>query len=213
MLEQTHKMIQQQRLEALSMALEAESQNISGNQREAQQLSKQLREQVWVEDALLSRKFRTKAGACSLRLEKLLLEVDLVESNGDENVRQARKQAVAKVQSLLASADEVSQLAKQIIQLQDDKPQITQSAAGGEVAYCVHFPQARTGNVSFPSPRQMQIELPGLDLPVLVELASELNADKAAIHADDGDNDNALRIVFPIHSHKSKNHKRKTKKR
>ncbi|KAH9258137.1 hypothetical protein BASA81_003700 [Batrachochytrium salamandrivorans] len=206
---------QQQRLEAISVALEAESQNISGNQHEAQQLLKQFGEQVWVEDALLSRKFRTKVGTCSLRLEKILLEVDLVESMGDENVRQARKQAVAKVQALLASADEVNQFAKRMIQIQDDKPQISQNTAAGKVAYCVHFPQARAANVAFPAPKQMRIELPGLDQPILVELARELNAGKATIHTDD-ENDDTLRIVFPSNSsdhHGNKSNKRKSKKR
>jgi hypothetical protein len=70
-------------------------------------------------DPLLSKKFRTKAGLSSVRLEKLLLELDKMESYGNEELRALRKDNVKYIQSLLQRADQMNEKANKLVGFQD----------------------------------------------------------------------------------------------
>ena len=70
-------------------------------------------------DPLLAKKFRTRTGLSGIRLEKLLLELDNVETLSDEELRARRKQEVQFVQSLLQKADELNQKANRMVQFQE----------------------------------------------------------------------------------------------
>lgn len=72
------------------------------------------------EDSLLTRKFRTRAGQSLIALERILLQIDGVDTLGGlEDIRLARKQLVNKINELIAEAESVVQTTKQLIELQD----------------------------------------------------------------------------------------------
>ncbi|KAH9258154.1 hypothetical protein BASA81_003717 [Batrachochytrium salamandrivorans] len=71
-------------------------------------------------DELLTRKHRTKVGLVAIQLEKLLLELDGVDTLGGlGDVRVPRKQVVVKIQSALAEVENLLTLAQELIGKQD----------------------------------------------------------------------------------------------
>jgi len=70
-------------------------------------------------DPLLTKKFRTKAGQSSIRLEKLLLELDKVDTLGNETLRTKRKEEVRYLQHLLKRADELNAKANRLVDFQE----------------------------------------------------------------------------------------------
>ena len=54
-----------------------------------------------------------------MRLERLMLDVDRVEANGDQEVRAARKRLIGEVQALLDEADRAVKRAAKLVKLQD----------------------------------------------------------------------------------------------
>lgn len=72
-----------------------------------------------VTDPLLAKKFKTRAGYSSIRLEKLLLELDQVDTLGDENLKAQRKQEVRYIQNLLQKADDLNSKALRLVQFQE----------------------------------------------------------------------------------------------
>jgi hypothetical protein len=69
-------------------------------------------------DPLLTKKFRTKAGLSAVRLEKLLLEVDKVETYGNPELREMRGNTVKWIQGLLQRADELTAKANRLVEFQ-----------------------------------------------------------------------------------------------
>jgi len=70
-------------------------------------------------DPLLTKKFKTRVGLSSVRLEKLLLELDKVETHGNEEIRAKRKEEVKYLQTLLQKADELNVKATQLVGFQE----------------------------------------------------------------------------------------------
>jgi hypothetical protein len=70
-------------------------------------------------DPLLARKFKTKAGLSSIRLEQLLLDVDRIDTFGNENLRAQRKEEVKYIQSILRKADALNVKAAKLVGFQE----------------------------------------------------------------------------------------------
>ena len=70
-------------------------------------------------DPLLSKKFRTKAAHSGIRLEKLLLDLDKVDTFGNADLRARRKDEVKYIQQLLTRADEMNKKALKLVEFQE----------------------------------------------------------------------------------------------
>jgi hypothetical protein len=70
-------------------------------------------------DPLLARKFKTKAGLSSIRLEQLLLDVDRIDTFGNEELRAQRKEEVKYIQSILRKADALNVKAAKLVGFQE----------------------------------------------------------------------------------------------
>lgn len=70
------------------------------------------------QDRLMTSKFRTSVGGCSIRLEKLLLQLDSIDGLGDEGLRSRRKETTLYLQGLLNEADALNKKAARLVDFQ-----------------------------------------------------------------------------------------------
>ncbi|KAH9258138.1 hypothetical protein BASA81_003701 [Batrachochytrium salamandrivorans] len=107
------------RLEEISQLAEKEGEAIERAMLESEAIRREVTERP-MKDVLLARKYRTRVGLFGIRLEKLLLRVDEVDSlGGVEEIRQRRKQAVRRMEALLRNADGLNAVANELVVTQD----------------------------------------------------------------------------------------------
>lgn len=107
------------RLEEISQLAEKEGEAIEQAALESEAIRREITERP-TRDVLLARKYRTRVGLFAIRLEKLLLRVDEVNSlGGVEEIRQRRKLAVRRMETLLRSADELNAVANELVATHD----------------------------------------------------------------------------------------------
>lgn len=174
-------------------------------------------------DELLTRKYRTKVGLVAIQLEKLLLELDGVDTLGGlGDVRVPRKQVVAKIQTALADVEHLLALAQELIGRQDSfvkkeepsSPQASVEAVAVEdtveeekqpeveigenrFAYVLQIPvpSAARAEVSLSKHGQLTITLPDqADKPLQYSIGYDVDFARATIRRS---GEFGLRIVLP----------------
>lgn len=172
-------------------------------------------------DELLTRKYRTKVGLVAIQLEKLLLELDGVDTLGGlGDVRVPRKQVVAKIQTALADVEHLLALAQELIGRQDsfvkkEEPSSPQASVVEEkedtveeaqpeveigenrFAYVLQIPvpSAARAEVSLSKHGQLTITLPDqADKPLQYSIGYDVDFARATIRRS---GEFGLRIVLP----------------